>query len=77
MVITTVRGAGATDFPMAMFDVQTDYPGSNCTVVPVPALEDNYMYLIICNVTKEAAVVDPVKPKPIFAEAERRGVTIK
>ena len=31
---------------------------SNCTVIPVPALQDNYMYLIIDNDTKQAAVVE-------------------
>jgi len=50
---------------------------SNATVIPVPALDDNYMYLVICNETKEAAIVDPVKPDLIFAEAEKHGATIK
>jgi hydroxyacylglutathione hydrolase len=29
------------------------------------ALEDNFMYLIIDETTKEAAIVDPVEPKKV------------
>lgn len=28
----------------------------------LPALTDNYMYLLIDEATKEAAIVDPVEP---------------
>jgi hypothetical protein len=31
-------------------------------VVIVPALEDNYMYLLVDSKTKECAAVDPVEP---------------
>lgn len=31
----------------------------------LPALTDNYMYLIIDNDTKEAAIVDPVQPQKV------------
>lgn len=31
----------------------------------LPALQDNYMYLIIDEKTKEAAIVDPVEPKKV------------
>ena len=31
-------------------------------VIPLEALEDNYMYLIVDEATKEAAAVDPVEP---------------
>ena len=34
-------------------------------VVPVEALEDNYMYLLIDDATKEAAAVDPVEPTKV------------
>ncbi len=34
-------------------------------VVPVEALEDNYMYLLIDEATKEAAAVDPVEPTKV------------
>ena len=31
----------------------------------LPALQDNYMYLLIDEETNEAAVVDPVEPKKV------------
>lgn len=31
----------------------------------LPALTDNYMYLIIDEETKEAAIVDPVQPQKV------------
>ncbi len=31
----------------------------------LPALEDNYMYLLVDEVTKQAAIVDPVEPKKV------------
>lgn len=31
----------------------------------LPALTDNYMYLIIDGETKEAAIVDPVQPQKV------------
>ena len=35
----------------------------------LPALTDNYMYLIIDDDTKEAAIVDPVQPQKVGGEA--------
>ena len=49
---------------------------SNCTVIPVPALEDNYMYLIIDNDSKKAAVVDPVDVDAIQKAAADNDATI-
>jgi hydroxyacylglutathione hydrolase len=31
-------------------------------IIPIEALEDNYMYLIIDETTNQCAVVDPVEP---------------
>ena len=31
----------------------------------IPALEDNYMYLLIDEETKQCAVVDPVEPEKV------------
>lgn len=45
-------------------------------VVPVPALEDNFMYLVVDEATKFAAVVDPVDPAAILAAAAAAGATI-
>ena len=32
----------------------------------LPALSDNYMYLVVDEDTKEAAIVDPVEPKKVY-----------
>ncbi|XP_077291363.1 hydroxyacylglutathione hydrolase tenzing norgay isoform X2 [Arctopsyche grandis] len=43
----------------------------------LPALQDNYMYLLIDPVTKDAAVVDPVEPDKVIAAVQEEGVTLK
>ena len=48
----------------------------NCTIIPIPALSDNYMYLIIDNTSKTAAVVDPVDPDAIKKAAADNQATI-
>ena len=45
-------------------------------VVPVPALEDNYMYVLIDEETKQCGVVDPVDASAMITAAEREGATI-
>ncbi|GFU16178.1 hydroxyacylglutathione hydrolase, mitochondrial [Nephila pilipes] len=40
------------------------------------ALDDNYMYLIIDEKTKKAAVVDPVEPKSVLKAAEEENADI-
>lgn len=35
----------------------------------LPALTDNYMYLLIDEETKEAAIVDPVQPQKVILSA--------
>lgn len=42
-------------------------------VVRIPALSDNYMWLIRDNASGKTAVVDPAEPGPVAAEAARRG----
>uniref|UniRef100_A0A4W3JSQ3 Hydroxyacylglutathione hydrolase, mitochondrial n=1 Tax=Callorhinchus milii TaxID=7868 RepID=A0A4W3JSQ3_CALMI len=47
----------------------------------LPALADNYMYLVIDSETKEAAIVDPVEPQKASGElvvdaAKKHGVTL-
>ena len=32
----------------------------------IPALSDNFMYLVVDNATKESAVVDPVNPDKVW-----------
>ena len=56
---------------------KSDAPGaSSCRVVVVPALEDNYMYLVIDTATNEAGVVDPVDTAAIQKAARENGATI-
>jgi len=43
----------------------------------LPALSDNYMYLIICNKTKEAAIVDPVNPESVLEAVQKENVQLK
>ncbi len=45
-------------------------------VVPVPCLTDNYAYLVICEATRRAAVVDPGEPGPVRDAVAREGVTL-
>ena len=45
-------------------------------VIQIPLLRDNYAYLLICEETKEAAVVDPSEAAPVLRKAEDEGVNI-
>jgi len=47
------------------------------TVTPLEALSDNYMYLIVDEATKEAAVVDPADASIATEAAAARGLTLK
>jgi len=42
----------------------------------IPALDDNYMYLIIDKATREAAVVDPVEPEKVYKAVENEDVNL-
>lgn len=42
----------------------------------LPALQDNYMYLIVDKATKEAAIVDPVEPNTVLKAVEDAGVKL-
>ncbi|XP_064406373.1 hydroxyacylglutathione hydrolase, mitochondrial-like [Halichondria panicea] len=44
------------------------------TIKLLPALSDNYMYLLIDKSTKQAATVDPVKPEHIVSAVESEGL---
>ncbi|VDK62871.1 unnamed protein product [Onchocerca ochengi] len=45
-------------------------------VLPIPALSDNYMYLLIDEKTNNAAIVDPVNLKSISEAVREAGVTL-
>ncbi|RXN02088.1 Hydroxyacylglutathione hydrolase, mitochondrial [Acipenser ruthenus] len=42
----------------------------------LPALIDNYMYLLIDEETKEAAIVDPVEPQKVVEAVKKHGVKL-
>jgi hydroxyacylglutathione hydrolase len=66
------------NFKVYIFIVIADiYIYNMVTIDIVPALRDNYMYLISDPVTKIAAVVDPVEPEQLIAKAAERGVEIQ
>ncbi|MGH7829362.1 MAG: hydroxyacylglutathione hydrolase [Candidatus Binatia bacterium] len=45
-------------------------------VVQIPLLRDNYAYLIVCERTHEAAVIDPSEAEPILRQAEKERVKL-
>ncbi|MCO5560875.1 hypothetical protein L7F22_014495 [Adiantum nelumboides] len=44
---------------------------------PVPCLQDNYAYLLVDDLSGDAAVVDPVEPERLVKAAELHGARIK
>ncbi|XP_076169568.1 hydroxyacylglutathione hydrolase, mitochondrial-like isoform X2 [Ptiloglossa arizonensis] len=48
----------------------------NMKVQILPALQDNYMYLIIDEATQEAAIVDPVDPEGVVAAVQQNNVNL-
>lgn len=46
-------------------------------IVTLPCSFDNYGYLIVCEETGEAVVVDPAEFYPLFCEIESRGVQLR
>jgi hydroxyacylglutathione hydrolase len=45
-------------------------------VTPIPCLKDNYAYLVVCEESGQAAVVDPSEAGPVLAVVERTGVNL-
>ncbi|XP_070159670.1 transmembrane protein 104 homolog isoform X5 [Polyergus mexicanus] len=50
---------------------------SNMKVQILPALQDNYMYLIIDEATREAAVVDPVDPEAVAKAVQQNNIKLR
>lgn len=46
------------------------------TVIPIPAFQDNYIWLLRQDTTNGVAVVDPGDAKPVVAWLEREGLTL-
>ncbi|CAN5423402.1 hydroxyacylglutathione hydrolase [soil metagenome] len=49
---------------------------TDLNIVRIPALSDNYIWLVHDPVSGETVVVDPAEADPVLAEATRRGWTI-
>ncbi|CAH8628371.1 unnamed protein product [Heterobilharzia americana] len=45
-------------------------------VVTIPALSDNYMYVVIDKASKTCAVVDPVEPDKVLSVVKKRGLNL-
>jgi hydroxyacylglutathione hydrolase len=45
-------------------------------VVPVPCLTDNYAYLVVCEASGHAAIVDPGEAAPVMSALAREGVKL-
>lgn len=45
-------------------------------VLPIPCLRDNYAYLVVCESSNRAAVVDPSQAAPVLAAVESEGVEL-
>jgi hydroxyacylglutathione hydrolase len=45
-------------------------------IVPIPCLKDNYAYLVVCEKTATAAVVDPSEADPVLAAVKRENVKL-
>lgn len=42
-------------------------------IIQIPALTDNYIYLLRCDVTEQVAVVDPAEAAPVEDALDKRG----
>jgi hydroxyacylglutathione hydrolase len=45
-------------------------------IVQIPLLRDNYGYLVICQKTNSAAIVDPSEAEPVLRRAEQEKVSL-
>jgi hydroxyacylglutathione hydrolase len=46
-------------------------------IIQIPLLRDNYGYLLICEQTKEAAIIDPSEAEPVLRRAEQEPIAVK
>ncbi|XP_064541139.1 hydroxyacylglutathione hydrolase, mitochondrial isoform X1 [Drosophila montana] len=67
-----VRTVGFRGMHSTLEDVRLD----SMQVKILPALQDNYMYLIVDSKTREAAVVDPVDPELVIKTVQEENVKL-
>lgn len=46
-------------------------------IVSIPCLSDNYAYLVICEATQRAAIVNPSEAAPVLAAVHQHGVELQ
>jgi hydroxyacylglutathione hydrolase len=46
-------------------------------IIQIPLLRDNYGYLIICEKTKNAAIIDPSEADPVLARIDQEQVSLQ
>lgn len=46
-------------------------------ILQIPMLRDNYAYLLVCEKSKSAAIIDPSEAAPALNKIEQEGVTLK
>jgi hydroxyacylglutathione hydrolase len=46
-------------------------------IIPVSCSFDNYSYVVICEETNHAAIVDPTEAYPVLSECDRNGAELK
>ena len=51
--------------------------GNNMKIVQIPLLRDNYAYLLICEKTKQAAILDPSEAEPVLRRIEAEQVSFQ
>jgi hydroxyacylglutathione hydrolase len=45
-------------------------------IVSIPCLTDNYAYLVICEATQRAVIIDPSEAAPVLAAVRQQGVQL-
>ncbi|XP_011301371.1 hydroxyacylglutathione hydrolase, mitochondrial isoform X2 [Fopius arisanus] len=70
------KGSGKMDSNLKTHTVKTIVEFQSMSVHILPALQDNFMYLIVDDKTKEAAVVDPVTPGLVASTVEEHKVNL-
>ncbi len=46
-------------------------------IIQIPLLRDNYGYLLICEKSREAAIIDPSEAEPVLKRVEQENVKLK
>ena len=46
-------------------------------IIQIPLLRDNYGYLLICEKSREAAIIDPSEAEPVLKRVEQEKVKLK